>query len=174
MLSCFRAAASAGTTLSPASRTPTILFQRHRHDRPYKLGSSAFEHSDHHHKFNWQSDVGKPTLGLYRKLLRASERFPDYNFKKYALRRVKEEFRANRDVSDPNRLEALVKDGEDNLQMIHRQATIGSFYHPQPTIDNHISRPRLPTEWRRVNMLWFRIPKKNQRKKKIPSQIHLR
>ncbi|KAG7276383.1 hypothetical protein CRUP_021894 [Coryphaenoides rupestris] len=40
-------------------------------------------------------------LSLYRMLLRESRQFPAYNYRTYALQRVKDAFRANRSVEDP-------------------------------------------------------------------------
>ncbi|XP_035597451.2 LYR motif-containing protein 4B [Oncorhynchus keta] len=60
-------------------------------------------------------------LSLYRKLMKESSKFPSYNYRTYALRRVQDAFRANRSVEDPKMVEQLLNQGRDNLDMIRRQ-----------------------------------------------------
>uniref|UniRef100_A0A673XRM9 LYR motif containing 4 n=1 Tax=Salmo trutta TaxID=8032 RepID=A0A673XRM9_SALTR len=60
-------------------------------------------------------------LSLYRKLMKESNKFPSYNYRTYALRRVQDAFRANRSVEDPKMVEQLLNQGRDNLDMIRRQ-----------------------------------------------------
>ncbi|XP_061821010.1 LYR motif-containing protein 4 [Nerophis lumbriciformis] len=73
-------------------------------------------------------------LSLYRMLLRESSNFNSYNYRTYALRRVRDAFRANRKVDDPKRVETLVLDGWQSLALIKRQVTIGSMFQTQKTV----------------------------------------
>ncbi|XP_014013045.1 LYR motif-containing protein 4B isoform X1 [Salmo salar] len=73
-------------------------------------------------------------LSLYRKLMKESNKFPSYNYRTYALRRVQDAFRANRSVEDPKMVEQLLNQGRDNLDMIRRQVAIGKMYPTQKTI----------------------------------------
>uniref|UniRef100_A0A9J7Y422 LYR motif containing 4 n=1 Tax=Cyprinus carpio carpio TaxID=630221 RepID=A0A9J7Y422_CYPCA len=60
-------------------------------------------------------------LSLYRLLLKESKKFPSYNYRTYALRRVRDAFRENRTVEDPKVVEELVKRARDGLALIQRQ-----------------------------------------------------
>ncbi|XP_047667612.1 LYR motif-containing protein 4 isoform X1 [Tachysurus fulvidraco] len=62
-------------------------------------------------------------LALYRMLLKESNKFPSYNYRTYALRRVRETFRDNRNVEDPKVLEQLLSKAWDNLAIIQRQSS---------------------------------------------------
>ncbi|KAI8520224.1 PREDICTED: LYR motif-containing protein 4-like isoform X2 [Branchiostoma belcheri] len=67
-------------------------------------------------------------LSLYKKILRESKNFSSYNFRMYALRRTRDGFRANKDVTDPAKIQELIKQAEDSLQVIKRQVVIGHLY----------------------------------------------
>ncbi|XP_010899231.1 LYR motif-containing protein 4B [Esox lucius] len=73
-------------------------------------------------------------LSLYRLLMKESSKLPSYNFRTYALRRVRDAFRANQSIKDPKVVEKLLKQGKDNLGIIRRQVTIGKMYTTQKTI----------------------------------------
>ena len=67
-------------------------------------------------------------LGVYRSLLRNSKNFQNYNFREYALRRTREDFRVNRNVSDPAKLAQLMLEAEQNLAVVKRQAALSMMY----------------------------------------------
>ncbi|XP_018621221.1 LYR motif-containing protein 4 [Scleropages formosus] len=73
-------------------------------------------------------------LSLYRMLLRESKKFPSYNYRTYALRRVKDAFRENKNVNDPKTVEILLNRARDNLSIIQRQVHIGRLYSAQKTV----------------------------------------
>ena len=73
-------------------------------------------------------------LSLYRLLLRESRRFPSYNYRTYALRRVRDAFRSNRTVEDPQTIQKLMEDGYKTLYLIQRQVSIGKMFTTQKTI----------------------------------------
>ncbi|XP_016520571.1 LYR motif-containing protein 4B isoform X2 [Poecilia formosa] len=60
-------------------------------------------------------------ISLYKVMLKESSRFPSYNYRTYALRRVRDAFRANREVEDPKAVERLMDEGEQMLALIQRQ-----------------------------------------------------
>ncbi|XP_036438511.1 LYR motif-containing protein 4 [Colossoma macropomum] len=70
-------------------------------------------------------------LSLYRRLLKESRNFPSYNYRMYALRRVRDAFRENRSVEDPKALEQLLNKARDSLAIIQRQVSIGKMYETQ-------------------------------------------
>lgn len=67
-------------------------------------------------------------LSLYRQLLRESAKFESYNFRSYALRRVRDGFRANFNAQDASRNSDLIADAQRNLEIIRRQVILGKLY----------------------------------------------
>ncbi|XP_065151086.2 LYR motif-containing protein 4 [Paramisgurnus dabryanus] len=76
-------------------------------------------------------------LSLYRLLLKESKKFPSYNYRTYALRRVRDAFRENQTVEDPQVLEELLIRARDSLALIQRQVSIGKMYEIQKTVVEH-------------------------------------
>lgn len=76
----------------------------------------------------------KATLSLYRKMLQEGAKFKNYNFREYTQRRVREEFKENKNITDPKQIEALLEKAKKNLAIIQRQATISQFYQQHPTV----------------------------------------
>ncbi|XP_071340461.1 LYR motif-containing protein 4 isoform X1 [Trachinotus anak] len=60
-------------------------------------------------------------ISLYRTMLRESSKFPSYNYRTYALRRVRDAFRANRKVEDPKTVARLMEEGHQAVALIQRQ-----------------------------------------------------
>ena len=74
------------------------------------------------------SAVGRSaTLSLYRNLLRAARGFTNYNFREYALRRVREEVREARTLGGDDVLIAY-QQGRQQLAMLRRQSTISGMF----------------------------------------------
>ncbi|XP_055845024.1 protein bcn92 [Episyrphus balteatus] len=67
-------------------------------------------------------------LSLYRMLMRESKKFPAYNFRMYFMRRIREQFRENQFLKEPEQISQQFKYGEDTLQLIRRQVIIGHLY----------------------------------------------
>ncbi|XP_066539126.1 LYR motif-containing protein 4 [Hoplias malabaricus] len=76
-------------------------------------------------------------LSLYRRLLKESSNFPSYNYRTYALRRVRDAFRENRNVEDPRALEQLLSKACESLAIIQRQVSIGRMYETQRIVVEH-------------------------------------
>lgn len=70
----------------------------------------------------------REVLILYKNLLRASSTFDAYNYRLYAIRRVKDHFRANLNVTDSAIIKQLIEYGNENLTMIKRQVLVGQLY----------------------------------------------
>lgn len=66
------------------------------------------------------------TLRLYREMLRSAKHFTNYNFREYAMRRVREEFRIVR--SNDTESAKAYESGLQQLAMLRRQSTISSMY----------------------------------------------
>ncbi|XP_051990565.1 LYR motif-containing protein 4 [Xyrauchen texanus] len=73
-------------------------------------------------------------ISLYRMLMKESKEFPSYNYRTYALRRVKDGFRENLQVDNPKTLDMLINQARENLATIKRQVSIGQLYNAQKTI----------------------------------------
>jgi len=52
----------------------------------------------------------------------------DYNFRSYAMRRVKTGFQMNASLQGEQEVIDALKDGEEQLQMLKRQRIIGNLY----------------------------------------------
>ncbi|XP_016287275.1 LYR motif-containing protein 4 isoform X3 [Monodelphis domestica] len=63
-------------------------------------------------------------LDLYRVMLRESSKFASYNYRTYAIRRIREAFRENKNVKDPAQVQILVNKAKRNLEVIQRQCTL--------------------------------------------------
>lgn len=80
-------------------------------------------------------------LGLYKQIIKNANRFNDYNFRQYFLRKARTEFRANKDVADAKVLDALISDAQKDLGVLKRQSIISQLY----TFDKLVVEP-LPKE----------------------------
>nr|XP_008272483.1 LYR motif-containing protein 4 isoform X1 [Oryctolagus cuniculus] len=60
-------------------------------------------------------------LDLYRAMLRESKHFSAYNYRMYAIRRIRDAFRENKNVKDPVEIQALVNKAKRDLGIIRRQ-----------------------------------------------------
>ncbi|XP_063898154.1 LYR motif-containing protein 4B [Helicoverpa armigera] len=67
-------------------------------------------------------------LSMYRVLLREADKFPNYNFRAYALRRVKDAFRDNKTLTDPKLIKKQYDFATENLAVIKRQVLVGDLY----------------------------------------------
>uniref|UniRef100_A0A8C0CRR4 LYR motif containing 4 n=1 Tax=Balaenoptera musculus TaxID=9771 RepID=A0A8C0CRR4_BALMU len=61
-------------------------------------------------------------LDLYRAMLRESKHFSAYNYRTYAIRRIRDAFRENKNVKDPVQIQALMNKARRDLGIIRRQA----------------------------------------------------
>ncbi|XP_036203789.1 LYR motif-containing protein 4 isoform X1 [Myotis myotis] len=75
-------------------------------------------------------------LDLYRAMLRESKQFSAYNYRTYAIRKIRDAFRENKNMKDPVEIQALVNKAKRDLEMIRRQ--------PLSTCEESL-QPQLPT-----------------------------
>ncbi|NP_001291137.1 LYR motif-containing protein 4 [Esox lucius] len=71
---------------------------------------------------------------LYKMLIKECKKLPSYNYRTYALRRVKDGFRENLHDDNPKSLDRLLNQARESLAVIKRQASIGQMYSAQRTI----------------------------------------
>jgi len=67
-------------------------------------------------------------LSLYKNMMRESYKFPDFNFRSYAVRRVRDEFKASKTLSDTNDISKQLANARMNFEVIKRQATISHLF----------------------------------------------
>ncbi|XP_019866731.1 LYR motif-containing protein 4 [Aethina tumida] len=86
------------------------------------------------------SNLGRnQVLGLYRSLIKESKKIPAYNFRNYALRKVRDSFKENKTLTDPKVISEQIADAERNLEVIKRQALIGQMYNTDKLVIETIS-----------------------------------
>ncbi|XP_026697178.1 LYR motif-containing protein 4 [Athene cunicularia] len=52
----------------------------------------------------------------------------------YAIRRIRDAFRENKNIKDSEKIEELVNKAKANLEVIHRQVTISQLYSTQKLV----------------------------------------
>ena len=67
-------------------------------------------------------------ISLYKQMMKESSKFSSYIYREYALRRVRDAFRENKNVTDPNKINQLIEEARINLQIIKRQVIINDLY----------------------------------------------
>lgn len=74
-------------------------------------------------------------LRLYKDLLRAGSEFPQYSYKHFARRRVRDYFEHWRTVNpSESKLAELYEEGKKSLLSIRRQAVISTLYPYRPLV----------------------------------------
>mmetsp|Transcript_11583 Transcript_11583/g.17711 ORF Transcript_11583/g.17711 Transcript_11583/m.17711 type:complete len:82 (+) Transcript_11583:188-433(+) len=68
-----------------------------------------------------------PSISLFRSLLREAKKVDNYNFRLYAIRRVKLGFQLNRSLAG-NEADLALREGQENLDILRRQVVLGSLY----------------------------------------------
>lgn len=66
--------------------------------------------------------------GLYKSLLRYARKFPQYNYRNYALRKIKEDFSAAKCLKTPEELNKFVKEEQEALEQLKRMIKVQSVY----------------------------------------------
>ena len=67
-------------------------------------------------------------LSLYKEMLRESGKFVNFNYRSYALRRIKDGFRTNSKEVDPAKIENQVRYAQETLKIIKRQTIVGQLF----------------------------------------------
>ncbi|CAB3237367.1 unnamed protein product [Arctia plantaginis] len=79
-------------------------------------------------------------LTLYKNLIRESEKFPNYNFRAYALRKVRDSFRTNQKLTDKKERITQYNLGVDNLDVIRRQIIVGNLYKSEKLVIENLRK----------------------------------
>merc|ERR1711957_450086 len=67
------------------------------------------------------------SLSLFRSLLRQAKKVDNYNFRHYAIRRVKTGFQMNRDLTGDD-IGTTLRKGQEQLDVLRRQVVLGGLY----------------------------------------------
>mmetsp|Transcript_6629 Transcript_6629/g.9474 ORF Transcript_6629/g.9474 Transcript_6629/m.9474 type:complete len:82 (-) Transcript_6629:159-404(-) len=67
-------------------------------------------------------------IPLFRSLLREAKKMGDYNFRSFAVRRVKTGFALNKNLQGREAATAALNKGVQDLAMLRRQAALGQMY----------------------------------------------
>lgn len=67
-------------------------------------------------------------LALYKNLVREGQKLEAYNFRNYAVRRIRDGFRENKSLSDEEAIQTAIHEGRRNLEVLRRQVIIGHLY----------------------------------------------
>jgi hypothetical protein len=68
------------------------------------------------------------TVRLYRDFLKNANLFTHYNFRSYALRRIKHDFRAHQHITDQAKSLELYKNGQVQLAALKRMGNLSQLY----------------------------------------------
>ena len=60
--------------------------------------------------------------------MRHSNRFVDFNMRHYALRTTRQRFRENQNEQDAGKIKELLMIGQEQLEIVKRQASISQLY----------------------------------------------
>ncbi|VEU38698.1 unnamed protein product [Pseudo-nitzschia multistriata] len=66
-------------------------------------------------------------IALFRRLLREAKQFNDYNFRAYAVRRIRGGFEKNRHL-EGDAAQIALKEGQEQFSVLARQSTISRLY----------------------------------------------
>ena len=77
---------------------------------------------------------------LFRTMLREAAQVDQYNFRNYAIRRMREDFRRNAALAGAD-ADAALQEGKDALEVLRRQRIVGQLYPAaQSVMDAEASR----------------------------------
>lgn len=76
----------------------------------------------------------RTVLTLYRNLLREGGKFNNYNFRNYALRKIRDSFHQHKHETDTAKIKEFILCAEENLELVRRQVVIGNLYDDNPTV----------------------------------------
>ena len=72
--------------------------------------------------------TNRAVLSLYKTMLRESQKFTDLNYRSWALRRVRDGFRANSKLAEQSSVEKQIQYAKQNLIVMKRQTTVGQLF----------------------------------------------
>ncbi|CAI5737934.1 unnamed protein product [Hyaloperonospora brassicae] len=77
------------------------------------------------------SPLSSSVRRLYREMLRGASKFENYNFRNYAVRRIKEDFRTNAKLAaGSTEQKHALEAARQQADMLHRQMVVSKLYPP--------------------------------------------
>uniref|UniRef100_A0A0N5A2H7 Complex1_LYR_dom domain-containing protein n=1 Tax=Parastrongyloides trichosuri TaxID=131310 RepID=A0A0N5A2H7_PARTI len=73
-------------------------------------------------------------LKLYRDLIRTSLDFPQYNYKKFFVRRIRDHFETIKNETDPTKLGTFYQEETRTLETLRRQVLISKSLANRPLV----------------------------------------
>ena len=73
-------------------------------------------------------------------MLRESEKFVDFNYRNYAIRRIKYSFRGDGQIAKQLTIDDKIELAKQNLEMIKRQTTIGQLFVPKQQLSVEVCK----------------------------------
>ncbi|XP_029159407.1 LYR motif-containing protein 4 [Nylanderia fulva] len=73
-------------------------------------------------------------LYLYRNLIGESKKWDSYNYRMYALRKIRDEFKENKTLTDQEKIKQCYEKGQEALAAIRRQVILGHLYNTRPLV----------------------------------------
>lgn len=80
-------------------------------------------------------------LSLYKIMLKESAKFPDFNFRSYAVRRIRDGFKQAKNLNEPAQIQKQVEYARQNLEVIKRQAMIGHMFDIHQKLSIEVAAP---------------------------------
>ncbi|KAK2559718.1 LYR motif-containing protein 4 [Acropora cervicornis] len=72
--------------------------------------------------------TAREVLQLYRQMLRVGKSFSSYNYRMYATRRIKDAFKENKNITDPEKIKSLIMKAQDTqsfcLRLVHNRCSL--------------------------------------------------
>lgn len=66
-------------------------------------------------------------LRLYRELVKEAEKFPQYNYRMYSLRKINDQFDSKKDLPESS-ISEFLREGQLELDRMKRMTTVASLY----------------------------------------------
>ena len=76
----------------------------------------------------------REVLSLYKQLIREGSSFKQYNFREYAKRRIRDEFKENKNETDVDKVSNSIRKARNELESLHRQVTVANLYHREDLV----------------------------------------
>lgn len=80
----------------------------------------------------------RQVLRLYRDLMQEASGFASYNYREYALRRIRDAFHEHKEEHDSRIIKSLIDDARRNLTVVKRQVLISQMYKKTPSVLEHL------------------------------------
>ncbi|XP_056648595.1 LYR motif-containing protein 4 isoform X2 [Diorhabda sublineata] len=82
--------------------------------------------------------MSKPeVLKLFKSMIRESKKISSYNFREYAIRRIRDGFKENKILSNPKEVQIAIQKAQSDLDIIKRQVIVGQLYSAEKLVIEH-------------------------------------